>query len=169
MNSDGAEANTVSDLFDLGIALERRAAEIYDRFSSGFSHEPQVQAFWKGMVADEIEHAETLERIRDALPAADLDRRIDAKIWIEAIEIKRFLSGDSIEAIETLEDAYMLAHEIEFSEVNTIFKFLAEKSVPFETRAEFVLSQITHHQDKITSFDAKFGSREWRRRIAILK
>lgn len=169
MEHNNTDAKTVSDLFDLGIALEKRAAKIYDALSRSFPHFSKVQAFWEGMKADEILHAETLERIRDALPAADLLRKVDSKIWAEAREIERFLSGDRLGPIETLEDAYMLAHEIEFSEVNTIFKFLAEKAVPFEARAEFVLSQITHHQDKITSFDRRLGSRAWRKRIAIRK
>lgn len=62
----------------------------------------------------------------------------------------------------TLADAYLLAHEIEFSEVNAIFKFLSTESVPLEDRSAFVIAQISQHQEKITSFNRTYGGRAWR-------
>ena len=84
---------------------------------------------------------------------------------MQADEIDRFLSGDRVRTVQTIADAYLLAHEIEFSEVNAIFKFLAVKSVSLEARSDFVLSQLSEHQEKITSFSRTFGGRDWRRRV----
>ncbi|MBI9087113.1 MAG: hypothetical protein JEZ11_26200 [Desulfobacterales bacterium] len=165
MKHDSGDQKTLADLFRAAIALEEQAGAIYDQLSHRFAHVPEIHAFWKGMQADEIGHAEALETIRDSQTAADLSRRIDPKMWSEAVEINRFLSGDRVRMVETLDDAYMLAHEIEFSEVNAIFKFLAVKSVSLEARSDFVLSQIRQHQEKITSFNHTFGDRAWRRSI----
>lgn len=165
MKHDSADQKTLADLFRAAIALEEQAGAIYDQLSQRFAHLPEIHDFWQGMQADELSHAEALKRIRDSQTATDLSRRIDPKKWAEAVAIERFLAGDRIGPVRTLDDAYMLAHEIEFSEVNAIFAFLAEKSVTLDDRADFVLSQIGHHQEKITSFNRTFGDRPWRRRI----
>jgi hypothetical protein len=163
---DDAHRKTVADLFRAGIVLEKRVGAIYGQLARRFDHHREVFDFWKGMQADEIGHAEALDQIRAALTAADLARPVDAKTWSGAADLERFLARDRVGPVKTLDDAYLLAHEIEFSEINAIFKFLAAKSIPFEDRADFVISQLSQHQEKITSFGRTFGDRAWRRRIA---
>ena len=156
---------TLDALFGVAISLENLAAAVYGRFSIWFGHVGPVAAFWKMMQADEHEHAAVLEKIRASLSREELDSPADPKLWVEAVNLQRFLSGQPAGPINSLEDAFELAHEIEFSEVNTIFRFLATRFVPFKARSEFVLSQITRHQKKISSFSREFGGRAWRLRI----
>ena len=165
MPTDSNATKTLDDLFRIGIALENRAGDIYHKFSGMFAPVQQIHDFWKGMEADERDHARDLERIRNALTETDLAQAIEPDLWFAAEEIERFLSDNRADSVKDLDEAYMLAHEIEFSEVNAIFRFLANRSVSLDARADFVLSQITQHQDKITSFTRRFGGRNWRSRI----
>jgi hypothetical protein len=77
------------------------------------------------------------------------------------------LNKDLIGPIETLDDAYELAHGLEFSEVNTIFAFLAGEYVPSEHRKEFVRVEITRHLEKLTHFGENFGEKDWRIGIKV--
>jgi Lhr-like helicase len=65
----------------------------------------------------------------------------------------------------TLDDAYELAHELEHSEVNAVFQFLATDFVPSEERTEYVVAAITRHQNKLMRFNQSHGSRQWRQGI----
>jgi hypothetical protein len=66
-----------------------------------------------------------------------------------------------------LNDAYELAHELENSEVNSIFKFLTSELIPSDKQEEFIFSTIKQHQQKLLDFDRNFGDSEWRKGIKI--
>jgi hypothetical protein len=166
MMQSGSE-ETIEHLFEYSIEIEYKAAHIYETLSKLFSHVPGLTVFWQGLVEDEIRHATILQEIRKMLTPEKLLSRSDKKIWDDVAGIQRNLSKDLIAAINTLHDAYELAHDLEFSEVNAVFKFLAAEFVPFDERKQFVFSDIDQHQKKLLDFSRNFGGRDWRKGIDI--
>jgi len=65
-----------------------------------------------------------------------------------------------------LDDAYELAHELEFSEINSIFELLAAEPVPSDNQEKLIHSIIVKHQQKILDFSHNFGDKEWRQGIS---
>ena len=158
---------TIGELFDRAIEIEHEAASIYTEFSRLFSHVPGLSAFWKGLVDDEMLHARTLEDVRKSLTPEQLLSPPDKEMWENVARIQRMLSKDLVGSIGSLDDAYELAHDLEFSEVNAIFKFLAAEFVPSQERNKFVISEIVQHQKKLSDFSRNFGDRDWRKGITI--
>jgi rubrerythrin len=158
---------TIELLFENAIEIEKKAAHIYERLSKLFSHVPGLYDFWGALVEDEKRHATTLQDVQKLLTPEQLLAHPDKKIWDDMASIQRLLSKDLIGAINTLDDAYELAHELEFSEVNAIFQFLAAEFVPSAERKKQVISEITQHQQKLLDFSRNFGDRNWRKGINI--
>ncbi len=154
-------------LFELAIEIEYKAAHIYERLSKLFSHVQGLSDFWDELVKDEKRHATTLQDVKKLLTPQQLLTHSDKKMWDNIASIQRLLSKDLVGAIKTLDDAYELAHELEFSEVNAIFKFLAAGFIPSDERKKHVVSEIKQHQQKLLDFSRNFGDRNWRKGINI--
>lgn len=114
-----------------------------------------------------MQHANTLQDVRQSLTSEQLLSPCDKEMWEKVVRIQRVLSVDLTASIKSLNDAYELAHELELSEVNVIFKLLATEFVPSEERKQFVVSEITQHQQKLVDFSRNFGDRDWRKGISI--
>jgi hypothetical protein len=166
MMQSGPE-ETIEHLFEYMIEIEYKAAHFYETLSKLFSHVPGLTVFWQGLVEDEIRHATVLQEIGKLLTPEKHLSRSDKKIWDDVARIQRKLSKDLIGAINTLDDAYELAHDLEFSEVNAVFIFLAAECVPSDERKRFVRHEIEQHQKKLLDFSHKFGGRDWRKGIDI--
>ena len=158
---------TIEKLFESAIEIELAAGDVYKRLSELFSHEPKVRAFWQGLFDDEVRHAATLKDVLGSLMPEQLLSPPDVEMWNNVTRIQAMLSKDLLASIDTLDAAYGLAHDLEFSEVNAIFKFLAGEFVPSEERKKFVHSEIVQHLQKLSHFDEKFGEKAWRRGIKI--
>ena len=156
---------SVKQLFGMAIAIELTAADFYDSLSQRFAHEVDVSDFWHQLSLDEKAHAAALENARDRLTAETLAQSPDDQLARRVVEAHRQIDGLTAAPINTLDDAYELAHDIEFSEVNAIFKVLATEMVPVETHRQFVLDQIETHQKRLLTFGAAFGDRAWRRQV----
>jgi rubrerythrin len=154
-------------IFDRAIEIENKAANIYREFSQLFSHIPEISVFWKRLTKDEKQHADILQDVRRSLSREQLLSPCDKEISEKVPGIQRFLSKDLTASIKNLDDAYELAHELEYSEVNDIFQFLAAEFAQYETRKQFVVSEITRHQQKLMDFGRNFGDRNRRREISI--
>ncbi len=158
---------TIERLFEHAIEIEYKAADIYERFSKLFSHVPGLPAFWQGLHDDEIQHAITLQNVHKSLTPEQLLSYSTKEMWHDSMIIQQMFSKDLVGSINTLDDAYELAHELEFSEVNTIFKFLASDPIPYDKEEELLNSDIIQHQQKLLDFSRNFGDREWRKGIKI--
>lgn len=158
---------TIERLLELAIENEYKIADIYERFKKLFSHVPGIPAFWQELHDDEIRHATTLKNVRKSLTPEQLLSCSAEEMWDNAVKLHHKLSKDLVWSINTLNDAYALAHEIEFFEVNAVFKFLYSEFISSDKRKEFVYSAITQHQQKLVDFSRNFGNREWREEIKI--
>ncbi len=158
---------TIAELFKCAIDIEKRACNLYEQLSKLFSHVHEVSAFWDGLAIDELGHMKMLKDIYTSLTQEQLLSPADKEIWKNVIKIQYLLNKDLIGPINSLNDAYELAHEVEFSEVNNIFKFLTIEVVPFEERKNLVIANINQHQQKLIDFSQNFGDKVWRKQIKI--
>jgi len=158
---------TIELLLEYAIEIEYKAAQIYGTLSKLFPHVPGLSDFWQGLKEDELGHVEALHETRKLLTPKQLLQDPGPKMWEDVIHIQLMLGQDLLAAVNTLDDAYELAHELEFSEVNAIFQFLAAECIPFDKRKRFIHSMIEQHQQKLSDFNQNFGNRDWRKRIGI--
>ena len=160
---------TIESLFEHAIEIEYKAAHLYEKLSKLFSHVEGLSDFWDELVNDEKQHATTLQEVKKQLTPEQLLTHSDKEIWANIASLQRLLSKDLVGAIKTLDDAYELAHELEFSEVNAIFKFLTVGFIPSDARKKHVNSHIQEHQQKLLDFSRNFGDRNWRKGIKIFR
>ncbi len=158
---------TIAQLFEHAIIIENKAAEIYNAFSRLFSHIPEVSAFWDGLKQDEILHADTLTEIFESLTLEQLQSPTEKQLWDNMTTVYGLANKDLISPVKNLDDAYETTHQLEFSEVNVIYKFLAIEFIPFEERSNFLLEGIDKHEKKLMDFSRDFGDRAWRKQILI--
>lgn len=158
---------TIESLFKRAIEIEYKAAQIYEELSKMFPHVPGLAAFWQELHEDEIGHAKMLQETRELLASRQLMLQPDSKIWEDIAGIQHMLDQSLVAEVKTLDDAYELANEIESSEVNAIFQFLALECVPSDKRKVFVLSVIELHLKRLSDFSLNFGDRDWRRGVNI--
>jgi rubrerythrin len=59
--------NTVSDIFNIAISMEKKAGPFYFGLPDEFSDHPEVSEFWKGMMKDEDRHARALQKSLNSL------------------------------------------------------------------------------------------------------
>lgn len=160
-------AQYVKNMFDDAIAIEMIAAKIYNDFQTMFGYMDDIAEFWEGMKDDEIKHAEILRDTRDSLAHDVLESQADPLVWENLLSVKMKLMHYKKEDIHNLNDAYELAHQLESSEVNSIFKFLYLEYFSTSLRQAFILSEIQNHQNKLMLFSEQFGTQKWQKQILI--
>jgi len=156
---------TVADVFALAIEIEMKAARLYETLADLFVHEPAIAKFWGNLKNDEADHAAVLRRAVAELSSDTVSSNADQTIWNKLVEMSRRIDSCSPDDFKTLEDAYEIAHELEYSEVNGIFNLLASGLTSAETKVELVDVNIARHQNKLIDFTRTFGGRSWRQTI----
>jgi hypothetical protein len=119
-NKDGATTVTAPrNIYSRFLDFEERAAAIYAQFASHFSENARLSSFWLEMAMHEKQHAGLLQFcLYDGLFAADLPGR--SKIQKLDALFKRIEKRAADPGL-TIEEAFLLAVELETSEVNTIY------------------------------------------------
>ena len=157
--------STIAALFETAIGIERKAAAFYADMASAFHHVPEVSDFWQQLHREEIEHENILRGVYASLPPEMLAGPPEPLLAIQVTDACRLIDAVAVDAVLTLDDAYELAHDLEFSEVNAVFKLLAMAGVPTETHSRFVIDHIERHQHHLMEFGHAHGGRPWRRSI----
>jgi hypothetical protein len=158
---------TVREILELAIQIEEGAASLYSSLAKRFAHVAGMPAFWHGLCTDELEHAELLLSVFKSLPRDTLNSMAQPGICESINANIDLLGNDLLEPVRNLDDAYELAHFLEFSEINAVFKYLSTQYIPGESRAELISSQIDVHQKKLVDFDEKYGDKNWRGQFEI--
>lgn len=157
-------SDTVADLFTIVAAAERAAMNFYKGLARSFSYVPRVSIFWEDMMRDEAFHIQELMDIRNMLTDEQLFEPADRSIINTAKnELERLAEKFDLKAVVTLDDAYEIAYELEYSEVNMVFRAIVSKFVLSEIRSKFVLSQIREHVSKLEYFSKSIANPENRR------
>ncbi|MFH1981181.1 MAG: hypothetical protein ABIL58_05015 [Pseudomonadota bacterium] len=158
---------TTEALFEMAIGIERKAAAFYVEMAAAFRHVPDVSAFWHRLYSEELEHESILKGVYDRLPRQELSQPPDPMVAERVSDAIRLIEAFDLEQVHTLDDAYELAHDLEFSEVNAVFKLLAMAGVPPEAHSRFVVEHIERHQNRLLEFGREHGGRPWRRSIQV--
>jgi rubrerythrin len=160
------EQTTNSELFDLAIAAEETAEELYRRLEAMFAHHEDAAAFWRLYAAEEAAHAHWLARIRDILRPEQLAAPADPQILKGARKALQVSVENALQEIENLEDAYQLVSEIENAETNAVFEFLIAGFSAIPEAQSFLRAQLRDHIGRImVEFPERFGDAAMRRAI----
>ena len=161
---------TVTELFELAIAAEKAAKELYNGLEAKFAHHQEVADFWGKYAAEEAGHAQWLEHLRDTSSPEQLSVPADPLILKDAHKILQFSVENSLKNIKNLEDAYQLVNELENSETNAVFEFLITNFSSDEETQSFLRSQLKDHIAKLMiKFPTQFKSATRRRAIETLE
>lgn len=137
---------TTDDLFANAIAAEYAAKHFYEGLSHIFSHIPEVSLIWREMMDDEDIHAHELQDIRNTLTPELLGKPAERSLAVKVIaEVEKLDGKFDIKKVRTIDDAMDLAYELEYSEVNTLFRTMVKEFVSSQTRSKFVSSLIEEH------------------------
>jgi ribosomal protein S7 len=161
------DAQTVAELFEHAIELEKSLETLYRQFGGIFADHPEVAKFWKHYADEEKGHAAYLERVRDNAQAGRLSEPAD-EFMLQ--KVRKCLAEVSppvqLKEIRTLDDAYQLAVDLENSETNAIFEFII---VNFSTEElakshKFLRVQLSEHVAKLTThFPSQYMSKAVRK------
>ena len=157
--------NTMENLFQLAIKSEWNSRRFYIQFSRIFDHVPEVSHFWLTLANDEEQHAKTLQEIQDSLSKEILAQEADRKLIKNIMNILSDLSKISIDQVKNLDDAYEIAHEIETSEVNNVFRILTENFIADKNKKETIISDLLNHVEKLMKLSENYGNKTWRKEI----
>lgn len=160
--ADSTPNHTLRELFQRSIQIENKAELLYRELERRFAHYPEAAALWRTLAGDEAVHAQVLRDALRAAPPEELDCVAPPEAWTSAKEILDFLDRDLCGTVENLEDAFQLAHQIEYSEAVAIFEFLAVDALPGHAERGFVRTHVLMHQRRLTDFGESYRSRNWR-------
>jgi len=158
---------TLGEFLQEAIRIEKMAADIYRNLAELFVNRKNISSFWRGLMEDELIHAAMLEKSRSALADKDLKSPVDLSLLLKIQEVNKFIKENPLNQIQDLDDAFELAHELEFSEVNVIFKFLTFDLVPWIYQEELIENMLQIHQQKLIHFDEAFGDKKRRKTIKV--
>jgi|GEM_PF-518889 len=156
---------TLADLFSLAIETEIQARDLYESLICMFAHEPGVSAFWNELKDDELNHIAILRDVLEHASPEEKQHETDPIIWARLENTKLLISRQLSRRFQTLDDAYEFVHELEYSEINIIFKLLVTGAVSAGKAVEIIDANIRDHQQKLIDFSERFGGRAWRQTI----
>jgi rubrerythrin len=143
---------TTATLIELAIKTEKALQDLYASLVQRYSHWPPVADFWRKMGQDEDAHARGLEKIRDSLTPEQLQAPVDSVVLEQAKRNASLSVEDKLNSISILEDAYQLAHDLEHSEINTVFEFITAEFISLDVQREFVAAQLKKHVARLGDF-----------------
>lgn len=158
---------TIGEILERAIKIEKRVADLYAIFSKRFSHVPGMSDFWSDLRRDEIGHMGELRVVYESLPAEKLLMPESRAISLSVHRAMASVDDNCLSRIKTLDDAYEIAHNLEFSEINAIFEYLTMDLISPSSRSEMITYQINEHQQKLADFNKRYGDKNWRLQFPI--
>ena len=151
---------TIEKLLNVAIRLEAAAGYFYEGLADGFSHCPEVAEFWRVMAAEEACHENRLVEWRASLSVARLSQPADARM----LQMGENLLGVSVEellgGVRNLDDAYEMAHDLESSETNTIFRFFITEFSQDQRVIAVLRQDLDEHMERLASgFPSRYATR----------
>jgi len=149
---------TPKNVYRRFVEFEERAAAIYLRLASQFSRDPKLSSFWLDMAMHEKQHAGLLQFcLGEGLFASDLPD--SAGIQKVASLFKR-LEKRAADPKLTADEAFLLAVELETSELNYIYCYLTTTlHTSMYLLRRKIATSLPNHIDELLATARKFGVR----------
>ncbi len=157
------EIKTQKDLLRAAILLERLAQKVYTGIADLFRYEKGISLIFEELAADEEQHIKLLSKLLAGLPTASGKLPCSFQHCEKLQSILEHLEHIDINAIENLNDAYELAHDLEFSEINSIFLQIILLCADDDEEHTFIKQEIIEHQKKIFTLKTQFGDKQKRK------
>ena len=157
---------TIANLIDLAISWEMAARDLYATVSEAFPSQPSVAETWRQMAIDESAHAGVLQNVRASLPEGRLAQRLGATEAALIESMEHTLAQVRTATPRTLDEVYELAHILESSEVNAVFKLVISFHIGDGPAGTLVDAQLEEHLGKLRHL-ARHFDRAARRSILI--
>jgi len=154
---------TIQALFELAINWETQARDLYANFANLFNHEPKVSTFWIQLSKDESGHIDVLKDILKKTPTEKRLMEVGNEQWNSVTRVEGLIKEASTRKVLTLDNAYELAHQLEMSELNTLFKIFVNDYLPDEEGHKFILSDVKEHIERIMKFGKEYTQSQKRR------
>lgn len=162
---NAAEAPTLFSHFKLAMNNESQAATLYVKFKEMFKTDLEATTFWDVMNKDELRHLALLKEIFASLASDILKQPTDAVTFQQAVKAQKDLDQVNLNNITNLDQAFELAHDLEFSEINIVFIYLVSCYHYSEEKLDMIIEEIDSHQVKLMDFGAEHRTKNWRRSI----
>lgn len=144
------ETVTVAQVFDIAIAAERAAQDLFTELEHKFAHHPEVADLWRQYAVEEVAHADYLSKLRAQTPEEQLAQPVEAETVRLLRNVADFSAEEALKKINNLEDAYQLVHEAEHGEINAIFTFLLDHFEGDAEMRDFLRDQLDAHIAKLS-------------------
>ncbi len=149
---------TLNELLDLLYEGEKVTERFYMGLVEMFLHEPVAASVWWDMAAEEALHIWLIEKAREAMSPEQLAAPIDSAI-MERARRRASISPEKFWAsIQTLEDAYQAAHQLEAEEFDAILEPIMLDVFPGDIRNRLARSQLQKHLQPLD----RLRTKEWR-------
>jgi len=159
------ETPTLLNHFKLSMDNESRAAALYVKFEEMFKANEEAADFWDSLKRDELYHLKILKEIFKSLSDEILKQPAEMTTYEDAVKAKINLDKAKLENIKNLDHAFEQAHDLEFSEMNTVFIYLVSKYHYSEEKQDQIIEEIDSHRIKLMDFGAEDRTRSWRQGI----
>jgi hypothetical protein len=156
---------TLKEMISLAISAEREARAFYTGLAEKFSEHPDISDFWRGMMMDEEGHIREIEAIRESLSPDQLDAPENPELFHKVSEFLRFHAGEKLAAVGNLDEAYSIAVNLEYSEINKLMELMISKHITSNDHGARMRNSLEEHLGKIRNFPKRFGDSHWRRTI----
>ena len=143
--------------------FEKTAALFYHQLAFRFAHLPEVAAFFTSMEKEEGEHERAVNSLYASLSPSELNEAPPKELCESVLTVSRLIEHILSVDVKNLDDAYELAHQLEFSEVNSVLKLLLTHIMPRNKKSSFKLDTVDDHQHGLLEFETRFGDRAWRK------
>ena len=158
---------TLRDVIETSKAAEREAQTFYRGLAERFSHLPEISEFWRLMLDEEIDHERLIASIEAQLSEDELRSPEDPARAHKVREFLKYRATDMLGTVRNLDDAYKLAVNLEFSEINRLMEFLVNSFVHIEEERASILDVIERHHKRLKTVPDIIGNTEIRRRISV--
>ena len=146
---------TAKSVYRRFVDFEERSAAIYVRLASRFSSDRMLSAFWLEMAMEEKQHAGLVQFcLAEELFSAELpsDTELE-KLNVMVKGLEKRASNSEI----TVDDAFLLAFELERSEVNSIYCRLTATAHPSTYLVKRKIATfVPHHVNGLVAAARKF-------------
>lgn len=147
---------TLAELIDQAIVWEADLRDLYAGLSEAFPAYPSINEFWKHMAIEESSHGTLLRHARASIPDAQLSHRLGDNENQLVAAAREALAEASEIPLRTLDDAYEIAHTLESSEINIIFRLLLMAPISGEDMGTLLAAQFEEHIEKLNSFGLRY-------------